>query len=159
MPGAHDSGMSTLEEHINAITFKIRTAATIVHRRVGPGCFEKAYVPCFAYELQRQGLQFVREARISLVYDDLVVAGAYVPDFIVEDVVVAEVKVAASLTGADAAQLRTYLRLTGCPVGLLMNFGAPLMKNGIVRQVNNFPFGTERGRIPPLDPSEDSEDV
>jgi GxxExxY protein len=150
--------MSTLEERINAITFKIRAAATIVHRRIGPGCFEKAYVPCFAYEMQRQGLDFVREVPVSLLYDDLVIPGACVPDYIVEGVVVAEVKVGASLTGMDAAQLRTYLRLTGCPVGLLINFGATLMKNGIIRQVNNFPHGTERGRIPALDPADDPED-
>ena len=151
--------MSTLEERINAITFKIRAAAMIVHRRIGPGCFEKAYAPCFAYELQRQGLQFVREVPIPLLYDDLVIQNAYEPDFIVEEVVVAELKVKEVLTGSDSAQLRTYLRLTGCPVGLLLNFGARLMKDGIVRQVNNFPFGTERGRIPPLEASDDSEDL
>ena len=146
--------MSTAEERLNAITFKIRGAATTVHRRIGPGCFERAYAPCFAYELQRRGLEFVRECAISLLYDDLRVPRAYEADFIVEDSVVVELKVASTLTGADAAQLRTYLRLTGCPVGLLINFGAPLMKDGIVRQVNHFPFGTERGRIPPLDSAE-----
>ena len=147
--------MSTLEDRLNAITFKIRAAAMIVHRRIGPGCFEKAYAACFAYELQRQGLNFVREVPIPLIYDDLIIQGAYAPDYIIEEVVVAELKVKDLLTGGDAAQLRTYTRLTGCPIGLLINFGARLMKDGIVRQVNNFPFGTERGRIPPLDPSED----
>ena len=89
-----------------------------------------------------------------MLYDDLVIPRAYEADFIIGGLVVAELKVASTITATDTAQLRTYLRLTGCPVGLLLNFGAPLMKDGIVRQVNNFPHGTERGRIPPLDPSE-----
>jgi len=147
--------MTADAERLNTITFQIRGAATTVHSRVGPGCFERAYAPCFAYELQRRGLQFAREVSIPLQYDELHVPRAYEADFIVEESVVVELKVSASLTGADAAQLRTYLRLTGCPVGLIINFGAPLMKNGIVRQVNNFPFGTERGRIPPLESTGD----
>jgi GxxExxY protein len=145
------SNMATLEERIDEITFQIRGAAMTVHRRVGPGCFERAYAPCFAYELQKRRLEFQREVPITLLYDDLVIPRAYEADFIVEGVVVAELKVASIVTAADTAQLRTYLRLTGCPVGLLLNFGAALMKDGIVRQVNNFPHGTERGRIPAID--------
>ena len=146
--------MPTLEEQIDALTFQIRGAAITVHRRIGPGCLERAYAPCFAYELQRRGLEFTREVPITLLYDDLAIQNAYAPDFIVGGVVVVELKVASMITATDTAQLRTYVRLTGCPVGLLLNFGAALMKNGIVRQVNNFPHGSERGRIPPLDSSE-----
>jgi GxxExxY protein len=91
---------------------------------------------------------------ITLLYDDLVIPKAYEADFIVAGLVVVELKVASIVTAADSAQLRTYLKLTGCPVGLLLNFGATLMKDGIVRQVNNFPHGTERGRIPPLELSD-----
>jgi GxxExxY protein len=146
--------MSSLEERIDAITYQIRSAAITVHRRIGPGCLERAYAACFAYELQKRGLEFQREVPITLLYDDLAIPRAYEPDFIVGGLVVAELKVGSIITATDTAQLRTYLRLTGCPVGLLLNFGAALMKDGIVRQVNNFPHGTERGRIPPLDPSE-----
>jgi len=143
--------MPTLQEQIDAITFEIRGAAITVHRRIGPGCLERAYAPCFAYELQRRRLEFVREVPITLLYDDLTIQNAYTPDFIVGGIVVVEIKVGSVITATDTAQLRTYVRLTGCPVGLLLNFGAALMKDGIVRQVNNFPYGSERGRIPSLD--------
>ena len=148
------SSMSLLEEQIDAITFQIRGAAITLHRRIGPGCFERAYAPCFAYELHKRGIEFQREVPITLLYDDLVIPEAYEADFIVAGLVVVELKVASIVTAADSAQLRTYLKLTGCPVGLLLNFGATLMKDGIVRQVNNFPHGTERGRIPPLELSD-----
>jgi GxxExxY protein len=146
--------MNELEKRIDEITYKIRRAAMIVHRRIGPGCFEAAYSPCFAYELQRQALQFLREVPIPLKYDDLVIDRAYVADYMVEGLVIAELKVSTSNTTADSVQLRTYLRLSGCPVGLLINFGVTLMKDGIIRQVDNFPYGTERGCVPPLDTSD-----
>ena len=133
---------------LDRLSYEIRGAAMTVHRRVGPGCFEAAYVPCFAYELQKRGVDFRREVDIPLRYDAIVVPRAYEADFIVEGCVVVELKMTARPSPVDEAQLRTYLRLTGCPLALLLNFGARLLKDGILRQVKNYPHGTEPGRIP-----------
>ena len=130
---------------INDFAFRINGAGIEVHRRIGCGCFESAYVPCLAYEFQKRKLDFAREVPLSLHYEELCVPRAYEADFIVEGCIVVEVKAIAAITAVDHAQLRTYLRLSGCPLGLLLNFGAALMKDGIVRQVNNFPEGTTPG--------------
>lgn len=135
-------GMRSAEK-INSIATRILDAAFAVHRYVGPGCFESAYEPCFAFELQERGLQFERHVSLSIVYGRLIVPDAYFPDFTIEGCVVAELKAAEQLARVHTRQLNTYLRLTGYPLGLLINFGAERLKDGIRRVVNNFPIGTE----------------
>ena len=79
---------------------------------------------------------------LTLRYDDVVVEGAYQADFIVEGCVIVEIKALEGLAAVHSRQLQTYLRLTGCPLGLILNFGAARLLDGIKRQVNNFPVGT-----------------
>lgn len=134
-------------ESLDKLSFEIRGAAITVHRRVGPGCFEDVYIACLAYEFQKLGLDFQRETPLPLRYDDLVVERAYIPDFIVNGCTVVEVKATAPAP-IHAVQLQTYLRISGCPLGLLLRFGVERMTDGILRRVNNFPDGTEPGRIP-----------
>lgn len=135
---------------LNRIAGEIIGGAIHVHRRVGNGCLETAYVPCLATELLRRNLDFVREKPIPLRYGDLIVPRAYVADFIVEGAVVVEVKAVRALTAVDERQLQTYLRLTGCPLGLILNFGAATLTEGIRRRVNNFPYGTPPGVVDPI---------
>lgn len=96
-----------------------------------------------AQELKKRGLDFRREVALSLSYEGIVIPRAYVADVIVERLVVVEIKSIARLGRLEERQLQTYLRMSGCPVGLLLNFGAPVMAEGIKRLANNFPNGTE----------------
>jgi GxxExxY protein len=120
----------------------ILDAAIQVHRRVGPRCLESVYAPCLAIEFQKRRLEFAREIWIPLHYDDLHIPHAYRPDFIVEGCIVAELKSGAEVTSVDERQVDTYLILTGCPLGLLLNCGRETLKDGIRRRVNNFPYGS-----------------
>ena len=134
--------MATAEQ-LDSITREIIGGAIQLHRTVGNGCFEHAYCPCLAQELKKRGLDFRREAALSLSYEGIVIPRAYVADFIVEGLIVVELKSLARLGRIEERQLQTYLRMSGCPLGLLLNFGAPVMVEGIKRIANNFPDGTE----------------
>ena len=102
-----------------------------------------AYIPCLAHELTRSGLHLRMDVPMDLVYDDQVCPRAYRIDFIVEDCVVLEVKALEQTGRVHARQVLTYLKLTGLALGLLLNFGATTMRDGVERIVNNFPHGTE----------------
>ena len=82
-----------------------------------------------------------RRVKLTLRYETVVVTGAYVADFIVEGCVLVELKAIEAVAPVHIRQLQTYLRLTGCPLGRILNFALTLT-NGIVRQVSNFPIGT-----------------
>jgi GxxExxY protein len=131
---------------LNRIAEEIIGGGIAVHRAVGPGCFESAYTPCLEYELRKRGLKFAAKVPITIQYESLVIPRAYEADFIVEASVVVEVKATSALGPIDARQVLTYLRFTGCPLGLLMNFGAPTMLAGIKRLVHNFPDSTASPR-------------
>jgi len=132
------------EAELNRIASEIIGSGIAVHQGVGPGCFESAYVPCLAYEFHKRGLVYQMKVPISIQYEELIVPRAYEADFIVAGDVVVELKATSANTAVDARQLQTYLRFTGCPLGLLMNFGALTLLQGIKRIVNNFPDGSTR---------------
>jgi len=142
--------MHTADE-IDRITYEIRGGGIAIHTCLGPGCFESAYSPCLAYELQKRKLAFRARVPLTLRYEDVVVEDAYQADFIVEDCVIVEIKAIERVAPVHVRQLQTYLRLSGCPVGLLMNFGAPVLVEGIRRLVNNFPDGTPAHSAPQAD--------
>ena len=130
------------EQEINRIAYEIIGGGIAIHTRFGPGCFESAYSPCLGYEMRKRGLHFQEQVELELRYESLVIPRAYVVDFIVECLIVVEVKALQTIAGVHLRQVKTYLTLTGCPLGLLMNFGAETMKAGVHRVVNNFPEGT-----------------
>lgn len=130
------------ENELNTLAYEIRGAGLAVHRAIGPGCFESAYVPCFAHELRKRKLEFQLEAPLTLRYDTIVVPHAYQLDCLVEGCIVIECKALETLAAVHNRQLQTYLRLSGCPLGFILNFGADRFLKGVVRQVNNFPVGT-----------------
>src|SRR5262245_13916425 len=104
-------------EHINRWTDTILNAAFAVHSRLGPGLLEHVYSRCLAYEVTKAGLQVRSEMHLPLIYDKLVIEGAYRLDLLVEDTVVVEVKAVEKVHPIHHAQLLTYLRLTSKPVG------------------------------------------
>ncbi len=129
------------EADLNRIAKEIIAAAIAVHRVIGPGCFESAYVSCLAYEFRKRNIEYQLKVPIAIQYEHLTVARAYEADFIVRGDIVVEVKATSSLGPLDARQLQTYLRFSGCPLGLLLNFGSLTLAEGIKRIVNNFPEG------------------
>jgi GxxExxY protein len=120
----------------NDVTHEILGAAIEVHRNLGPGLLESAYLPCIRFELTARGLKFVAQPAIPIVYKGTPLHASYRVDLIVEDLVVVEVKSVAALTPVFDAQLLTYLRLTGCPAGLLINFNVARLIDGVKRLIN-----------------------
>lgn len=107
-----------------------------VHRELGPGLLEHAYLPCLAYELQNAGAEIDLQQPVTVNYKGIQIACAYRIDLVVDRTVAIEVKTVQELGPIHRAQLMTYLRLGNYPVGLLFNFHSVLMKDGIVRVIN-----------------------
>ena len=120
----------------NGLTREIIGAAIEVHRTLGAGLLESAYLPCLQYELAARRLQFVTERTVPLVYKELTLNSAYRVDLIVEECVVVEVKSIEQLLPIHQAQALTYLALTKCPVGLLINFNVVKLVDGVKRLIN-----------------------
>jgi GxxExxY protein len=128
------------KDRLNTFTEKIIGAAIAVHHEIGPGLLETAYEACLAYELMDRGIFFIRQKPLPLVYRGVQMGCAYRVDLFVEDAVVVEVKALERIGRVHEAQLRSYLRLSGCKVGLLLNFNVQwLTAEGIKRVVNDFP--------------------
>lgn len=118
---------------LNRLTERIIGAAIEVHRHLGPGLLESAYGTCLAYELGQLGLAVERQKPLPLVYKDIRLDQGYRLDLLVEGQVIVELKVVDQLTPVHAAQVLSYLKLSGCNVGLLINFNTKLLKEGIRR--------------------------
>lgn len=118
-----------------ALTETIIGAAIEVHRALGPGLLESAYQACLAREFELRGMLFVQEKSLPLEYKGAKVECGYRLDFLVENKVVVELKAVEKVEPVHEAQMITYLRLTGCKVGLLINFNVPVLKAGIKRIV------------------------
>jgi GxxExxY protein len=124
---AHENG-PTLTNRIIGLAIK-------VHRKLGPGLLEAAYSHCLCWELKNAGLTFEREVPLRLVYEDIQLNQAYFADIIVAQTVLLELKSVERVLPIHHAQTRTYLRLSGCKVALLMNFNAVLLKDDLHRVV------------------------
>jgi GxxExxY protein len=122
----------------NAIPEQAIGAAIEVHKHLGPGLLESAYEQCLAHEMAAQGLAFERQKPVPLEYKGIHLDCGFRVDLLVEHCLVVEVKAVDSLTSLHEAQVLTYLRLTGCKVGLLLNFNERWLKRGIKRLVLNF---------------------
>jgi len=114
---------------------EVIAAAIEVHRRLGPGLLESTYQQCLTAELRHRGVEFVREVPLPVTYRGELIDCAYRLDFVVAGSLVLEVKAVAKIEPVFEAQLMTYLRLSGIPLGLLINFHVPVLKSGIVRRV------------------------
>ena len=117
------------------LTSKIIGAAIEVHRALGPGLLESAYQACLTQEFKLRGIPFQQEQPLPLEYKGVHLDCGYRLDFIVAGKIILELKSVGQIHPIHEAQLLTYLRLTGCKVGLLINFNVPVLKDGIVRRV------------------------
>lgn len=108
-----------------------------IHVKLGPGLFESLYEVVLHYELCKQGLQVKRQHPVPVIWDNIEMDLGFRADLVVEDLVLIEIKSVKMLELVHKKQLMTYLKLTGFKLGLLVNFNEALIKNGIVRIVNN----------------------
>jgi len=121
----------------NQISQVVIKNAIKVHKKLGPGLLESAYSKCMTYELLNENLFVEREKQIHLLYDEVRIHKAYKLDLLINEKVIVEIKAVTALTDVHMAQILTYLKLTNCKLGLLLNFNVKLIKYGIKRVVNN----------------------
>ncbi len=112
---------------------RIVECAINVHKLLGPGLLESAYEECLFFELQNYGLASIKQLPMPLVYKDQKLDIGYRIDLLVEDKIIIEVKSVEVLIPIHTAQLMTYMRLSGCRIGLLINFNVQFLKEGIKR--------------------------
>lgn len=127
----------------NQIATIVVNAAFTVHTKLGPGLLESVYEIVLAHELRKQGIRVERQVAIPILYDGLRFDEGFRADLIVEDKVVVELKSVENLLPVHAKQVLTQIRLSERKLGLLINFGAELLKDGIKRLIN--------GTIEPVD--------
>jgi GxxExxY protein len=119
----------------NEISGAVVDAAMKVHTALGPGLLESAYAACLRHELIKRGLKVASEVPVPVVYDGIKLDAGYKLDLLVEDTVIVELKAIEALAPIHQAQLISYLKLTGKPIGLLINFHSLHLKDGIKRFV------------------------
>ena len=125
-----------MTKELNRLT-EVTIGATIdVHRELGPGLLESAYEACLAHELSRRGLSFEQQKGLPVAYRDVKLDCGYRIDLLVEGKVIVELKAAERLMPIHKAQLLSYLKLSGCKVGLLINFNVKVLTEGIKRMVH-----------------------
>lgn len=120
---------------INEITSEVIGAAMKVHTALGPGLLEKAYEACLLHELRKRGFKVASQVELPVIYDGVRIDIGYRIDLLVEDLVIVELKAAEAITPVYEAQLISYLKLSGRPVGLLINFHVKHLRDGIKRFV------------------------
>ena len=121
------------------LTDRVIGACIEVHRCLGPGLLESAYEECLCHELSLRGLAFERQVPLPVQYKDVKLDCGYRLDIVVERQLLLELKTVEALLPIHQAQLLTYLKLSGLPFGLLVNFHVPVLKEGLKRMVNQFP--------------------
>ena len=126
-------------DRLDQITRRIIGAAIEVHKALGPGLLESAYQACLAFELRERGLKVQEQAQLPVVYKTVHLDCGYRMDLVVENLIVVEIKAVEQLAPIHQAQLLSYLRISGKCVGLLINFHARILKQGLKRIVNEFP--------------------
>ena len=124
---------------VDDLTSLIIGAAIEVHRQLGPGLFESVYLACLVCELQSYKVPFERQLTLPLLYKGMALDLGFRIDLVVDQKVIVEVKSIERFAPVHRAQLLTYLKLMGCPAGLLINFNVPVLKDGVQRVLNNRP--------------------
>ena len=132
---------------VEALATATANAALAVHRALGPGLLESAYQECLAIELSMAGVAVEREKVLPIVYRGRAIETAYRLDLIVGHKLLVELKAVESIAPVHQAQVVTYLKLLGLPLGLLINFNVPLIKDGI-RRILNLDFQTDAPTSP-----------
>ncbi|MCE4066471.1 GxxExxY protein [Chryseobacterium gleum] len=120
----------------NDISKIVYEAGYIVHKTLGPGLLESAYEECLFYELNKHDILVERQKPMPLIYDEVKMDVGYRLDFMIEKKFVLEIKSVESLQDIHLAQILTYLRLSNCKLGMLINFNTLQFKNGVKRVIN-----------------------
>jgi GxxExxY protein len=131
----------TIDERrgLDDITGAVIDASIRIHRNLGPAVFESVYETVLARTLEVQGFRVQRQQGIRFEYEGMVFEEGFRADLIVNGVVLVELKAVDRLKAVHARQILTYLRLSGLPVGLLINFGGGTLREGLMRFVNDLP--------------------
>jgi GxxExxY protein len=119
------------------LTKRIIGAAMKVHTSLGPGLLESAYEACLCFELQKAGIKVERQKKLPIIYEELRLEEGYRIDILVDGQIVVELKAISKLEPVHEAQLLSYLRLSNCKLGLLLNFHVAHMRDGIRRVINS----------------------
>ncbi|HVT10793.1 MAG TPA: GxxExxY protein [Fimbriimonadaceae bacterium] len=130
-------------------TGAILSAAINVHRELGPGLLESVYEVCLTAEFRHLGIEFQRQVDVPVTYRDAYVATGLRLDFLIFDEIIVELKAVEIVLAVHKAQLLSYLRLTNKPVGLLINFNVPALRQGVSRIINPA-HPSIRASVPPL---------
>ena len=125
-------------ESINDITYKIIGCVYEVYNNLGPGLLESVYEEALVHEFKLRGINFKQQATLPIVYKDTKLNNPLRIDIFVEDSVIVELKSVETLKAIHYKQVQTYLKLSGCKIGLLINFNTDNIKNDIHRIANKF---------------------
>jgi GxxExxY protein len=120
----------------NSIAKEVVDSAYSVHRELGPGLLESVYELALCHELESRKLEYSRQHKIQIVYKDMLIMDAFRADILVGKKLIIELKSIEAVSPVHKKQLITYLKLADCKLGLLINFGSHLIKDGITRVVN-----------------------
>ena len=121
------------ENELSKIVFEIGLK---IHKNLGPGLFEIVYEECLFYELKKTGLKVEKQKILPIIYEELRIENAYRIDIIIEDKLILEIKTVDYINDVHKAQILTYLKLTNCKLGLILNFRTDIFKDGVKRVVN-----------------------
>lgn len=122
-------------EELNKLATRVLDCAFTVHRNLGPGLLESAYQMAMEAELSEQGIPFTSQQEVPLEYKGRIISTAYRLDLLIDNKLIVELKSVDALHNLHLAQVLTYLKLTNCRLGLLLNFNVELMKRGIKRVI------------------------
>jgi GxxExxY protein len=131
----HEDSQRTVVLKYRALTERVIGLAIEVHRTIGPGLLESVCTECLCLELKQVGIPFETQTMVPVFYKDRIIPLGFRADIVVDATIILEIKAVAALLPVHEAQLPTYLRMSRISVGLLMNFHAKLLKNGLVRFV------------------------
>ena len=122
----------------NEIAKKVFESSLNIHRALGPGLLESTYQECLYFEIQKAGLHIEKEKPLPLIYKDIKLEVGYRVDLLIENKFIIEIKVVESLNDVNLAQVLTYMKLSNCKLGMLINFNTALLKHGIKRVTNRY---------------------
>ena len=120
------------------LTHKVIGFAIEIHKKLGPGLYENVYKDCLIYKMEKAGLKVEKEKTISINFDGLILERGFRVDILVEEKIVLELKSVKTLNDIHLTQMITYLKLGKFPLGLILNFDVPMMKEGIKRVINSY---------------------
>lgn len=124
-----------LTEREKWLTSEIMNIAISIHKFLGPGLLESVYEKCFCYELEKRNIPFVKQKKIELAYDGLIIDEGLRIDILIDDLIIVELKAQDLYHAVWEAQLLSYLKLTKKRLGYILNFHVPLMKDGVKRMI------------------------